>query len=126
MDSTRSLHPMAKAWLLDGPLSQYVDAFEALLERGRYAAGTVATDLLQIGQIDWSKQQVARRCAAARVITETERITECGRSITDVRVQIPIVASESQRILAQEPMKGGGYKIYFDNRICQSRRSLGS
>ena len=45
MDSTRSLHPMAKAWLLDGPLSQYVDAFEALLERGRYAAGTVATDL---------------------------------------------------------------------------------
>lgn len=45
MDSIRSLHPMAKAWLLDGPLSPYVDAFEALLERGRYAGGTVATDL---------------------------------------------------------------------------------
>lgn len=45
MDSTRSLHPMAKAWLLDGPLSPYVDAFEALLERGRYAGGTVSTDL---------------------------------------------------------------------------------
>lgn len=45
MDSIRSLHPMARAWLLDGPLSPYVDAFEALLERGRYAEGTVATDL---------------------------------------------------------------------------------
>lgn len=45
MDSTRSLHPMAKAWLLDGPLSLYVDAFEALLERGRYADGTAATDM---------------------------------------------------------------------------------
>ena len=45
MDSIRSLHPMAKAWLFDGPLSPYVDAFEALLERGRYAEGTVATDL---------------------------------------------------------------------------------
>jgi hypothetical protein len=36
MDSIRSLHPMARAWLLDGPLSPYVDAFEALMERGRY------------------------------------------------------------------------------------------
>ena len=45
MDSIRSLHPMARAWLLDGPLSPYVDAFEDLLERGRYAEGTVATDL---------------------------------------------------------------------------------
>ena len=45
MDSIQSLHPMAKAWLLDGPLSPYIGAFEALLERGRYAEGTVATDL---------------------------------------------------------------------------------
>ena len=39
MDSIRSLHPLARAWLLDGPLSPYVDAFEALMERGRYAEG---------------------------------------------------------------------------------------
>ena len=45
MDSIRSLHPLARAWLLDGPLSPYVDAFEALMERGRYAEGTVSTDL---------------------------------------------------------------------------------
>ena len=45
MDSIRSLHPLARAWLLDGPLSLYVEAFEALMERGRYAEGTVATDL---------------------------------------------------------------------------------
>lgn len=48
MDSIRSLHPMAKAWLLDGALSPYVDALEALLERGRYADGTVATDLCAV------------------------------------------------------------------------------
>lgn len=45
MDSIRSLHPLARAWLLDGPLSPYVDAFEALMQRGRYAEGTVSTDL---------------------------------------------------------------------------------
>ena len=45
MDSIRSLHPLARAWLLDGPLSPYVDAFEALMERGRYAEGTVSADL---------------------------------------------------------------------------------
>ena len=45
MNSIRSLHPMSRAWLLDGPLSPYVDAFEALMEQGRYAEGTVATDL---------------------------------------------------------------------------------
>ena len=41
MDSIRSLHPMAKAWLLDGPLSPHIDAFQALLERGRYAEGSM-------------------------------------------------------------------------------------
>ena len=41
MDSIRSLHPMARAWLLDGPLSAHVDAFQALLERGRYAEGSM-------------------------------------------------------------------------------------
>jgi integrase/recombinase XerC len=45
MDSIGSLHPLAKTWLLDGPLSPYVDAFVALMERGRYAEGTVTTDL---------------------------------------------------------------------------------
>lgn len=45
MDSIDSLHPLARAWLLDGPLSPYVDAFSALMERGRYAEGTVSTDL---------------------------------------------------------------------------------
>ena len=40
MDSIRSLHPMARAWLLDRPaVSAHVDAFQALLERGRYAEG---------------------------------------------------------------------------------------
>jgi len=41
MDSIRSLHPMARAWLLDGPLSSHVDTFQARLERGRYAEGSV-------------------------------------------------------------------------------------
>lgn len=45
MDSLSSLHPLAKTLLLDGPLSPYVDAFVALMERGRYAEGTVTTDL---------------------------------------------------------------------------------
>jgi len=41
MDSIRSLHPLARAWLLDGPLSSHVDAFQALLGRGRYAEGSI-------------------------------------------------------------------------------------
>ena len=41
MDLIRSMHPMARAWLLDGPLSSYVDSFQALLERGRYAEGSM-------------------------------------------------------------------------------------
>ena len=31
MDSIGSLHPLARTWLLDGPLSPYVDAFVALM-----------------------------------------------------------------------------------------------
>jgi len=31
-DSIRSLHPMARAWLLDGPPSAHVDAFQALTQ----------------------------------------------------------------------------------------------
>jgi integrase/recombinase XerC len=41
MDSIRSLHPLARAWLLDGPLSSHVDAFQALPGRGRYAEGSI-------------------------------------------------------------------------------------
>ena len=40
MDSIRSLHSRARAWLLDDPLSSHVDAFQAPLERGRYAEGS--------------------------------------------------------------------------------------
>ena len=45
MDLILSMHPMARAWLLDGPLSSYVGAFQALLERGRYAEGSSETAL---------------------------------------------------------------------------------
>ena len=37
MGPIRTLHPLARAWLLDGPLSGDLDAYLALLERGRYA-----------------------------------------------------------------------------------------
>lgn len=45
MDLISSMHPMARAWLLDGPLSSYVEAFRATLDRGRYAEGSMATAL---------------------------------------------------------------------------------
>ena len=45
MDLIRSMHPLARAWLLDGPLSSYIEAFQALLERGRYAEGSSAAAL---------------------------------------------------------------------------------
>ena len=45
MDLIHSMHPLARAWLLDGPLSSYVEAFQALLERGRYAEGSSAKAL---------------------------------------------------------------------------------
>lgn len=45
MDLIRSMHPLARAWLLDDPLSLYIDAFQASLERGRYAEGSSAAAL---------------------------------------------------------------------------------
>ena len=45
MDLIRSMHPLARAWLLDGPLSSYIEAFQALLERGRYAEGSSAASV---------------------------------------------------------------------------------
>jgi len=45
MDTIRTLHPLARAWLLDGPLSANLDAFLALLERGRYAEGSAEKHL---------------------------------------------------------------------------------
>lgn len=39
MDPILSLHPLAKAWLLDGPLSANIDAYIAMLERGSYSEG---------------------------------------------------------------------------------------
>ena len=35
MDLIRSMHPLARAWLLDGPLSSYIEAFQALLKAAR-------------------------------------------------------------------------------------------
>ena len=34
MNPIHSLHPLARAWLLDGPLLPHVDAYLALLARG--------------------------------------------------------------------------------------------
>ena len=45
MDPIRTLHPLARAWLLDGPLSSHLDAYLALLERGRYAEGSIEKHL---------------------------------------------------------------------------------
>jgi integrase len=45
MDSIRTLHPLTRAWLLDGPLSAHLDAFLTLLERGRYAEGSIEKHL---------------------------------------------------------------------------------
>jgi integrase/recombinase XerC len=45
MASIRTLHPLARAWLLDGPLSADLDAYMALLERGRYAQGSIEKHL---------------------------------------------------------------------------------
>ncbi len=43
MDPISTLHPLAKAWLLDGPLAIHVAAYNALLDRGGYAQGTICT-----------------------------------------------------------------------------------
>ena len=40
MDPILSLHPLARAWLLDGPLSASIDAYIAMLERGSYSEGS--------------------------------------------------------------------------------------
>jgi len=43
MDFVHLLHPLARAWLLDGPLSVHLDAYMALLERGRYSEASTGT-----------------------------------------------------------------------------------
>jgi integrase/recombinase XerC len=40
MTKIPALHPTARAWLLEGPLSPHVPAYVARLKRGRYAAST--------------------------------------------------------------------------------------
>ena len=45
MDSIRTLHPLTRAWLLDGPLSAHLGAYLTLLERGRYAEGSIEKHL---------------------------------------------------------------------------------
>jgi hypothetical protein len=45
MDPIRLLHPLDRAWLLDGPLSADLDAYVALLERGGYAQGSTEKHL---------------------------------------------------------------------------------
>jgi hypothetical protein len=40
MDSIRSLHPLARAWLLDGPLSPYVEGFVIALWFGHESPTT--------------------------------------------------------------------------------------
>jgi integrase/recombinase XerC len=45
MDPIRSLRPLDRAWLLDGPLSADLDAYLALLERGGYAQGSTEKHL---------------------------------------------------------------------------------
>src|SRR5438477_11411057 len=42
MQKIPALHPTVRAWLLAGPLAAYVPAYVARLERGNYAATTVA------------------------------------------------------------------------------------
>lgn len=39
------LHPTTRAWLLDGPLSPYVDEYVSRLKRGRYASSSVCHSL---------------------------------------------------------------------------------
>jgi integrase/recombinase XerC len=42
MTKIPELHPMLRAWLLEGPLFAQVPAYVARLKRGRYAAHTCA------------------------------------------------------------------------------------
>jgi integrase/recombinase XerC len=42
MVNIHALHPMVRAWLLEGPVSIYVPAYVARLRRGRYATNTSA------------------------------------------------------------------------------------
>lgn len=40
MSEIAALHPVVRAWLLEGPLSSHVPSYVARLRRGRYAART--------------------------------------------------------------------------------------
>lgn len=43
MDPICALNPLARAWLLDGPLASHLTSYLALLERGNYATGSTTT-----------------------------------------------------------------------------------
>ncbi len=61
MDPIRTLHPLSRAWLLDGPLSADLDAYLTLLERGRYAEGSIEKHLCALAHFS----QWMTRCRLA-------------------------------------------------------------
>lgn len=77
MDPIRTLHPLARAWLLDGPLSAHLDAYLTPLERGRYAEGSIEKRLRALAHFaHWMTRcrlAAVRQCRSVR-----QGVGRCG------------------------------------------------
>ena len=115
MDPIRTLHPLARAWLLDGPLSVDLDAYLALLERGRYAEGSVEKYLRALAHL--SHWMTRCRLAAEQLDEDfvdqflNHHLLRCDCHATTLRTRGDLSAGlghllavlRLQRVIAQRP-----------------------
>jgi integrase/recombinase XerC len=119
MDSIRTLHPLARAWLLDGPLSADLDAYLALLERGRYAEGSIEKHLRALAH--FSHWMTRCRLAAAQLDEDfvdqflNHHLPRCDCHATALRTRGDLSAGlghlltvlRLQRVIAEPPSPTG-------------------
>lgn len=100
MDPIRTLHPRARAWLLDGPLSADLDAYMAPLERGRYAEGSVEKHLRALAH--FSHWMTRGRLEAAQLDEDfvdqflNPHLPRCDRHATALRTRGDLSAGLGQ------------------------------
>ena len=119
MDPIRSLHPLARTWLLDGPLSADLDAYLALLERGRYAEGSIEKHLRTLAH--FSHWMTRCRLSAAQLDEDfvdqflNHHLPRCDCHATALRTRGDLSAGlghllvvlRLQRVIAERPSPTG-------------------
>ena len=85
MDSIRTLHPLTRAWLLDGPLSAHLDGYLTLLERGRYAEGSIEKHLRALAHFAHWMTRCRLAARWSRLVTTRESRSWSSTAVREVR-----------------------------------------